>query len=99
MYFDRGMLEADMRSHAQWREEAENVLALLEEDEVALQQGGELREQFDQVKANMAKLPLYDKEISQRMQVFDWLFSSSDMLSRQSFTKKHAESAHDKEGP
>lgn len=68
------MLEQDLFRHEEWKKKAEVILNQLEDDEMAIQKDLELRVQFDELKEQMRQLPIYDKDIFIRMQVFEWLF-------------------------
>ena len=58
------------------------MLFILEDDELALNDK-DMIVRFEQLKKEMKHLPLYDKEIFMKVQVFDWMVSASEMLSVQ----------------
>lgn len=72
-YFNRGMLIGDLKLYEQWREEAETVLVRLEDDDAAMLEA-ELRLQFERIREGMLSLPLHDKELYLRIEVFDWIY-------------------------
>lgn len=49
------------------------MLVRLEDDDAAMLEA-ELRQQFERVKEGMLSLPLHDKELHLRIQVFDWIY-------------------------
>lgn len=50
LYFDKEMLEGDLKELERWRTESEAVFSLLEEDDVQLSEETELRKQFENIK-------------------------------------------------
>ena len=55
---------------------------MLEDDELAIQNDKGLIVKLERIKQKMNLIPLYDKEIALRMQVFEWLFHCNQLLNR-----------------
>lgn len=60
--FDEKLLETDLKVFEEWRERAEEVAAKLGKDDLAFNiQENKLA--FQEIKAQMKKIPVYDKEL------------------------------------
>jgi hypothetical protein len=81
MYFDREMIRGDLEKHAQVKAEAEGIFSQLEDEDVSLSEDKELRIQFEEVRQHLFSLPVFEKDLSMRCSIYEWLYSSSDMLS------------------
>jgi hypothetical protein len=80
--FDRDMLEGDIRGYREMVQKAEGVFAQIEDDEGMMggEEGAAMREEFNNIKAQIAAQPMYDKELTVKIQTLEWLYSASDML-------------------
>lgn len=58
---------------------ADELLYILESDELSLN-NKENHSKFIDLKAEMRQLPVYDKGLFLKVLVYDWLFSTLDML-------------------
>lgn len=81
MYFDRMMIQADLEKHAQVKAEAEGIFSQLEDEDVSLAEDKELRSQFEEVRQRLYSLPVFERDLSMRCSIYEWMYSSSDMLS------------------
>ena len=80
--FDREMLEADIKVYRELLAKVESVFTQIEDDEgqMGTEEGIPLREEFNSLKAQIGAQPLYDKELTIKIQTIEWLYSASDML-------------------
>jgi len=81
MYFDRVMIQIDLEKHAQVKAEAEGIFSQLEDEDVSLSEDKELRTQFEEVRQRLFSLPVFERDLSMRCSIYEWMYSSSDMLS------------------
>ena len=75
------MIGGDLEKHAQVKSVAEGIFSQLEDEDVSLSEDKELRTQFEEVRQHLNSLPVFERDLSMRCSIYEWMYSSSDMLS------------------